>query len=671
LGLNFKSIHMHKLSRRALAGMICFALAPSGAALAADAGAAKAFGARPAVLDASLSPDGQSIAMIQPLADGQASALVVARLDGTGQPKPILSSTGKPDRLTNCGWVSNTRLICNIYMVTMQDTLRLVFTRVVAVNADGTKVQELTAGSNNQVVEYQQLGGEVIDWLADDLAGGSVLMTRTFREEASTGSLLANQKRGLAVERIDTTSLKRILVEQPRPEVSRYISDQHGAVRIYGLRPRTNTGYMTNRVNYFYRSADGGPWTPLSTYDDDAHTGFEPADVDRELNAAYGFEWIDGHVAVVRMALDGSGKREVLVSRRDVDVDRLIHVGRQHKVVGASFATDRRQVEFFDPTLKAMGGALSKALGQPMIRFVDTSQDGTRILLWAGTDIDSGRYFLFDRTAKRLAEVTPGRPELAGYKLSPVKAVTYKASDGTEIPAYLTLPPGSDGKNIPAIVMPHGGPESRDEWGFDWLAQYFAHQGYAVLQPNFRGSSGYGEAWFQKNGFQSWRTAIGDVVDGGRWLNAQGIAAPGKLAIIGWSYGGYAALQSSVLDPDLFKAVVAIAPVTDLDALRDEARIFSNYKIVDAFIGRGPHVKEGSPAQNAERIKAPVLMFHGDMDVNVGVGESRLMQARLKAAGAKPELVIYPGLDHQLDDATTRAQMLSRADAFLRATLGL
>lgn len=664
---------MFKLSRAALLGLTC--LAAAGVARAADNPttnpAARAFGARPAVLDASLSPDGQSIALIQPLADGQANALFVARLDGSSQPKPILTSTGKPDRLNGCGWVSNTRLVCDIYMVTMQDARRLVFTRVVGVNADGGKVQELSATSNNQVLEYSQFGGGVIDWLVDDPVGGSVLMSRMFREEASTGSMLANQKRGLAVEKVDTNTLRRTLVEQPRPEVERYISDQHGSVRIYGLRPKTGTGYLTNKINYYYRSADGGPWTPLSSYDDDAHTGFEPVDVDRELNAAYGFEWVEGHLAVVRMALDGSGKREVLVSRSDVDVDRLIHVGRQRKVVGASFATDRRQVEFFDPALKATAAALGKALNQPMIRFVDASQDGARLLLWAGTDIDPGRYYLFDRTTKRLAEVTPGRPELAGYKLSPVKAITYKAADGTEIPAYLTLPPGSDGKNIPAIVMPHGGPESRDEWGFDWLAQYFANRGYAVLQPNFRGSSGYGEAWFQTNGFQSWRTAIGDVVDAGRWLKAQGIAAPGKLAIVGWSYGGYAALQSSVLDPDLFKAVVAIAPVTDLDALREESRAFTSFKVVDAFIGHGPHVKEGSPAQNAEKIKAPVLMFHGDQDVNVGVGESRLMAARLKSVGGKGELVVYPGLDHQLDDSLVRAQMLDKADGFLRASLGL
>ncbi|HVJ00899.1 MAG TPA: prolyl oligopeptidase family serine peptidase, partial [Sphingomonas sp.] len=154
-------------------------------------------------------------------------------------------------------------------------------------------------------------------------------------------------------------------------------------------------------------------------------------------------------------------------------------------------------------------------------------------------------------------------------------------------------------------------------------------------------------------------------------LAKQGIAAPGKLAIVGWSYGGYAALQSSVLDPELFKAIVAVAPVTDLETLREEARGFTNSALVDAFIGNGPHVREGSPAQNAGKIKAPVLLFHGDRDLNVGVGESRLMTRKLKDAGGRVEFVEFEGLDHQLADDKARAQMLDKSDAFLRASLNL
>ena len=663
---------MSPSNRTVLASLILPALlGAASAAQAAENPAAKAFGARPMVEQASLSPDGMSVALIQPLADSQASALLVARLDGAGQLKPILTANGDPERLTDCHWVSNARLICGIYMRVAQDGRRLGFTRMVAVNADGTQVQELTARAKGPELNYHQNGGDVVDWLAGD-ATGSVLMTRAYVPEATTGTMLTNQKQGLGVERIDTNTLKRTSVEPPRGNVVGYISDQHGAIRIYGQQLRTTTGYSKAEVNYFYRSTDGGAWQPLATYDDEAHTGFVPAAVDRDLNVAYGFEWVDGRQVVSRVSLDGSLKHEVLVARDDVDVDGLIQIGRQNRVVGASFATDKRQSVFFDPALQKLAASLTKALpGHPAISFVDASADEKRLLLWAGSDVDPGRYYLYDKTTRQLSEVSAQRPELAAFKLATVQAVTYKAADGTQVPAYLTLPPGSDGKNLPAIVMPHGGPAARDEWGFDWLSQYFASRGFAVLQPNFRGSAGYGEAWFEKNGYQSWRTAIGDVNDAGRWLRDQGIAAPGKLAIVGWSYGGYAALQSSVLDPDLFKAVVAVAPVTDLEMLREESRDFMNFKLRDQQIGHGPHVKEGSPAQNAARIKAPVLMFHGDRDANVGVAESRLMLARLKAADRQADLVVFPGLDHQLDDSQARSQMLDKADAFLRASLGL
>ncbi len=167
--------------------------------------------------------------------------------------------------------------------------------------------------------------------------------------------------------------------------------------------------------------------------------------------------------------------------------------------------------------------------------------------------------------------------------------------------------------------MPHGGPSARDEWGFDWLAQFFASRGYAVLQPNYRGSAGYGDAWYQKNGFQSWRTAIGDVNDAGRWLVAQGIADPAKLAIVGWSYGGYAALQSDVLDPSLFKAVVAIAPVTDLATLRPGQRDFTNYRRgAQLHRHRAACRAKARPLRMPARSSAPVLLFHGDKDLNVG-----------------------------------------------------
>ena len=219
------------------------------------------------------------------------------------------------------------------------------------------------------------------------------------------------------------------------------------------------------------------------------------------------------------------------------------------------------------------------------------------------------------------------------------------------------------------MVLPHGGPSARDEWGFDWLAQFLAHHGFAVLQPNYRGSAGFGDAWLQQNGFKSWRTSIGDVTAAGRWSTAQGIANPDKLAIVGWSYGGYAALQAGVVEPGLFKALVAIAPVTDLDLVKQEASAYTNARLVEEEVGSGPHVTEGSPLQNVERIRVPVLMFHGDMDLNVGVQQSRKMDAKLRAAGKASELVIYEGLEHTLVDSNARALMLDQIAAFLKANV--
>jgi dipeptidyl aminopeptidase/acylaminoacyl peptidase len=631
---------------------------------------AKKFGAREFIEQISLSPDGTQVAMVEPTA-GRGDALVIANLE-TGTTKVVLRASGDPDQLRGCNWASDTRLVCKVYLIRQLDQ-KMAFTRMVSFNSDGTDIKQLSSRESENALQLMQFGGDIIDW-GPDGSNGSVLMTRNFVPEYTTGTNLSSSKEGTGVELVDATTLKRKSVEAPKRNASDYISDGHGNVRIVGLEQTSNDGLSTGHYNYLYRTADSRDWKKLGEMVETGGTfaGFAPVAVDRDTNLAYGYDNQDGRVALFSVALDGSLTRKLVYANAQVDVDGLVRIGRQQRVVGVSFVTDKRSTEFFDPELAKLRAALGKALpGKPLVTFVDASADEKKLLLFVGSDTNPGTYYVYDKTTKHLAEVMPQRPQLENSKLANVQPVTFPAADGTQIPGYLTLPPGSDGKNLPAIVMPHGGPGARDEWGFDWLAQFYAARGFAVLQPNFRGSTGYGDAFFQKNGFQSWRTAIGDVNDGGRWLQKQGIAAPGKLAIVGWSYGGYAALQSAVLDPDLFKAIVAIAPVTDLETLRNEARGFNNFDVTSAFIGTGPHVKEGSPAQNVDRIKAPVLMFHGDRDLNVGIGESRMMASKLKGAGKQVELVEYKGLDHQLNDDQARTQMLDKSDGFLRAALGV
>ena len=293
-------------------------------------------------------------------------------------------------------------------------------------------------------------------------------------------------------------------------------------------------------------------------------------------------------------------------------------------------------------------------------------------MIRASSDVDPGRWYVFDRTKKTLVEVIIDRPALKNTKLSTQKSFTLSGCGRHTDPGVYHAASGCHRRQEPARHR-HAARRTgyRDEWGFDWLVQFYAQRGFVVLQPNFRGSEGYGDDWYMKDGFQSWKTSIGDVCDAGRWLVKQGIADPSKLAIVGWSYGGYAALQANVLDPDLYKAVVAIAPVTDLELVKSQATRYTNSEQVKAFIGSGPHVIEGSPAQNAKAFKAAVLMFQGDKDLNVDIAHSKKMDKELRSAHKSSQLIIYPKLDHQLRDSAARTDMLLKSDAFLRTQLKL
>ena len=641
--------------------LACLSAAVPAAAQNFDA--ARAFGAREAVEQASLSPDGTKLAYLAPIA-GQGSAVLVVRLDEpNAAPARIMNASGNPERLQQCRWANNSRLVCNVHAVSKVDGSTLVVvTRIVSFNDDGSNVVVLQHDrGTGQRLGYALFGGSVIDW---NPGGDQVLMMRQYIPETNTGSRLAQKMEGIGVDLVDPVTLKTKVVEVANRTATEYITDGRGAVRVRGLEEERD-GYTTGTRRYFFRRKGDRDWEPLSTVT--SGEGFDPHGVDPTLDVAYGLKRANGRLAAYSVALDGTGTEKLVFAHDSVDVTGFIRIGRNGRIIGARYATDVGAVHYFDPAVGAMIRTLGKALPKlPLIRVIDSSEDENRMLVWAGSDTDPGRIFLFDRTKKSLNELMLQRPQLENVALAPVKHITYPAADGTMVPAYLTLPAGGAAKGLPAIVLPHGGPGARDEWGFDWLSQFYASQGFAVLQPNFRGSTGYGDAWLRKNGFQSWKTAIGDVSDAGRWLVKEGVADPAKLAIVGWSYGGYAALQSAVVNPDLFKRVVAIAPVTDLERLKSDAQAYTSANEVERFVGSGPHIEEGSPARHAAAIKAPVLLVHGDMDLNVSIGHSTLMQSRLTAAGKRYELMTFKGLDHYLEDSTARAQMLQKSAEFLK-----
>jgi dipeptidyl aminopeptidase/acylaminoacyl peptidase len=583
------------------------------------------------------------------------------------KPPPPLTANGKPDRLGGCNWVSSQRLVCNVYGLVKADAELLPFTRLLAVDRNGKNPQLLSTKSDEYTRGIMLGGGYIVDWLPDE--DGAVLMTRLYLPNDKLNTRLASTTEGLGVDWMDTKTIRTKSVEPAARDAVSYVSDGLGMVRIVGRTQMTRGGEQaTGIIHYSYRKKDSREWHDLAVYQSQEHEGFLPLAIDHELDVAYGLKKNDGRICLYTVALDGSLKETLIYSNPNVDVDDLIQIGRRNRVVGTSYAADVRHSVYFDATTDRLMKSLSRALPGRSISVVDASVDEQILIVIATSDDDPGAYYIFNRQTKELRTFLVVRSQLEGVKLAKVQAITYPAADGTLVPGYLTLPPGAESaKGLAAIVLPHGGPSARDEWGFDWLSQFYAARGYAVLQPNFRGSAGYGDAWLRDRGFKSWRIAIGDVLDAGRWLISQGIADPHKLGVVGWSYGGYAALQSAVVEPGFFKAVVAIAPVTDLESLTEERRHWTNYDLTRKFVGDGPHIREGSPARNAEKIKVPVLMFQGTFDRNVSINQSRLMDAQLDKVGAKHQLVTWDGLDHYLEDGDARAEMLRKSDEFLRS----
>lgn len=641
---------------------------PAAPAAAPATDPASLFGVRENVEQIDISPDGRRVVYLQP-GPGRGTIVYLYDLTGGGAPSLVTRTDGNPERMRWCRFATNDRLICQVIGMTRVQDVLVPFSRLISMDTDGSHPQLLGQRQSYFDAGVRQFDGSILDWSASD---GTVMMARQIVPEAQQlGSRVGRTGNGLAVERIDLRTLRSSRVEAPNPRASDYISDGRGNVRIMAMpTERANTGMLGTRIDYLYRTADSHEWRPLGSYDANGGEGMIPLAVDPTLNVAYVLKKLNGRMALYRVKLDGSLATELVHANEHVDVDGVVTANRGAQVIGVTFADEQRRIVYFDPDFAAMHRMLARAMpAMPLIDFGATSADGNLVIVHAGSDSDPGRYYLFNRATRNLNELMLARPQLEHVALATVRSVTYPASDGTQIPAYLTLPPGREARNLPVVIFPHGGPEARDEWGFDWLPQYFANLGYAVLQPNYRGSAGYGDQWLQQNGFRSWRTSIGDIIAGAHWLAGRGIGDSGRMAIVGWSYGGYAALQAAVTEPSLFRAVVAIAPVTDLQQAKDDFREYTNARNVSEYIGSGPHIREGSPLQNVAAITAPVLLFHGDLDLNVPIVHSQRMDRALRGAGKSSELVSFPGLEHSLVDSEARVQMLRRIGTFLETNL--
>ena len=344
-------------------------------------------------------------------------------------------------------------------------------------------------------------------------------------------------------------------------------------------------------------------------------------------------------------------------------------------VLGYASQDGFTEYDFTEPALKAAWPMIKGVFKGKQVTLASWTPDFGKLVVYVDAGSESGAYYLVDLTAKKVNPLGRAYPKLAAADVGEVRAVSYKAADGLEITGYLTLPPGkSAAKGLPLIVLPHGGPQSRDTAGFDWWAQSLASRGYAVLQPNFRGSSGFGQA-FTVAGHGEWgRKMQTDLSDGVTYLSTQGTIDPKRVCIMGGSYGGYAALAGVTLQKGVYRCAVAVAGVADLgDFLQWRVnmggsksltiRYWTRFLGVDAY--NDPKLASLSPTRLAAQASAPILLIHGKDDTVVPYGQSIEMTKALQAAGKPVEFVTLRGEDHWLSSAETRLEMLTSAVTFL------
>jgi len=360
------------------------------------------------------------------------------------------------------------------------------------------------------------------------------------------------------------------------------------------------------------------------------------------------------HQAAWALPLDGSPQK-LLAEDPDADITAVYEDAHTGAIVGVYVSGTKADVQWLDPTAQHRQEVLQRSFPNHQVSVYGWTSDGTKAFAYVQSASSPPIYYLVDFTARRADIAAEEYPALSSVKLGELKEITYKARDGTEIPAYLTVPPERTVGPGPLVVLPHGGPNERDYPNFNWIVQFLASRGYTVLQPQFRGSSGFGEA-YQKAGYRQWGGLMqDDVTDGVRAMIEQKIADPRRICILGFSYGGYAALAGAAFTPDLYESRVV------------SARMSVWTERVGSPTDRALDTK--SPIHFITSIKAPVLIVYGNSDGVVANEQSLRMAKALRAAGKRVTLEKLADDDDWLSRTDTRVQLLKTVETFLHDNL--
>jgi dienelactone hydrolase len=652
---------MNRLSVSAI-GIIAFHAAGGQAATPPSI---EAFAARPRIEGASISPDGHYLALIQ-TTNGRAAAVVFNREANDLAHSQVVM--GEPDRFhfSWCRWATNTRLLCGFRAMAEERGLVYGVTRLVAVDADGGHMKVLLQNSGEVQGQFQD---RIINWNpgAPDAvlieADEGLSQSQMSADVTVYGSFGTHALPAVWELNVVTGRLK--MRQGSRDPIRHWVTDQYGQVRL-------GYGFSGTTISYYVRLAGDREWRRLTKFEVFARENhFEPVAIsDDDPNKAYAIAPSEGRNAVWLMDLTDKEDPTLLFAHPLVDVSDPI-LSDKRSLLGIHYETDRPMLYYTNERMRAVVEAITKAMPGKFNVVAASTRDEQTYLIRSGSDRDAPAYSVFDVRKAALKRLGSAYPDIDASALAPMQPIEYPARDGTKIPGYLTVPTGGTKKGLPLIVMPHGGPMSRDTWRYFFLRAFLASRGYAVLQMNFRGSSGYGSDWFFA-AHQDWGgLTYDDVVDGTRWAIQQGVADPQRVCIIGWSFGGYLALVGAQRNPDLFRCSVSIAGLSDLGLLIDEGYHWITASVIKKQIGTDPDkLKRDSPRLHAQDFSVPVLMFHGDRDAQAPYAQSKEMDAALTRAHKPHRFVTLRDADHQLSSESDRVTMLREVEAFLAEHIG-
>lgn len=583
-----------------------------------------------------LSPDGEHLAFMKPW---KTRLNVHVQKIGEEEATRITSATERD--IAGYFWANNSRIAY------VQDTAGDENFRLYAVNIDGTGFKELTP--------FEKVRVGLIDRLKHD--DDHILIQMNRRDPRVFDAYRIN---------IDTGEME--MVAQNPGNIVSWQTDHEGRLRLAGTTDGVNQSVL-------YRASEKEDFQVLMTtsfketfqplfFTFDNKNLYVASNLGRDKTAIYEYD------------IAKKQTTELLFEHPEVDVSSLLRSDKRKKVTGVSYILDKREYHFFDEERAQLQKSLEERLPGYEVVVTNMSEDERKVLVRTYSDRSLGAYYFLNRDTDEFMKLADVSPWLNEEELAEMKPITYTSRDGLTIHGYLTLPKGVKPKKLPVVVNPHGGPWARDVWGFNPEVQFLANRGYAVLQMNFRTSTGYGRKFWEA-GFKQWGLAIqDDITDGVLWLIEQGIADPKRVAIYGGSFGGYATLAGVAFTPDLYACGVDYVGVSNLFTLINTIPPYWEpmREMFYEMIGHPEKDKELyeriSPVFHADDIKVPLLVAQGANDPRVNKQESDQIVEALRKRGIEVEYMVKENEGHGFRNEENRFDFYRAMERFLGKHLG-